>query len=37
MPKDGQQSLLNFVSTLSASGKQHEFVDTSTERLRPQR
>ena len=36
MPKDGQQSLLNFVSTLSAPGKQCEFVNTSTERSWPQ-
>ena len=36
MPKDGQQSLLNFLGTFSASSKERKFVDISTERSRPQ-
>ena len=36
MSKDVQTSLLKFISTLSAKGKQREYVDASTPQSRPQ-
>ena len=36
MSKDVQTSLLKFISTISAKGKQREYVDESTSKSRPQ-